>query len=92
MQWLFQRCLDRGFIYKGSYTGAYCVSDDGIGFDGALPDQWIAIFGRLHARDEHGGGTGAGLALASRIAARHGGRLWGEGTPGAGASVWFTLG
>ncbi|MBS1856863.1 MAG: methionine--tRNA ligase [Acidobacteria bacterium] len=28
VQWLFQRCLDRGFIYKGSYTGAYCVSDE----------------------------------------------------------------
>lgn len=28
VQWLFQRCLDRGFIYKGSYTGQYCVSDE----------------------------------------------------------------
>jgi methionyl-tRNA synthetase len=28
VQDLFQRCLDRGFIYKGSYTGAYCVSDE----------------------------------------------------------------
>src|SRR5213078_676704 len=26
VQWLFQRCLERGFVYKGSYTGAYCVS------------------------------------------------------------------
>ncbi len=25
---LFQRCLDRGFIYKGSYTGQYCVFDE----------------------------------------------------------------
>jgi methionyl-tRNA synthetase len=28
VQWLFQRCLDNGFIYKGSYTGQYCVSDE----------------------------------------------------------------
>jgi methionyl-tRNA synthetase len=28
VQDLFQRCMDRGFIYKGSYTGAYCVSDE----------------------------------------------------------------
>ncbi len=28
VQWLFQRCVDRGFIYKGSYTGQYCVSDE----------------------------------------------------------------
>ncbi|HKD08282.1 MAG TPA: methionine--tRNA ligase [Bryobacteraceae bacterium] len=26
VRWLFQRCLDRGYIYKGSYTGQYCVS------------------------------------------------------------------
>jgi methionyl-tRNA synthetase len=28
VQWLFQRCLDNGFIYKGSYTGQYCVYDE----------------------------------------------------------------
>lgn len=28
VQWLFQRCLDRGYIYKGSYTGQYCVYDE----------------------------------------------------------------
>jgi methionyl-tRNA synthetase len=28
VQWLFQRCQDRGFIYKGSYTGQYCVYDE----------------------------------------------------------------
>ena len=28
VRWLFQRCLDNGYIYKGSYTGQYCVSDE----------------------------------------------------------------
>jgi methionyl-tRNA synthetase len=28
VQWLFQRCLDNGYIYKGSYTGQYCVFDE----------------------------------------------------------------
>ena len=28
VRWLFQRCLDNGFIYKGSYTGQYCVYDE----------------------------------------------------------------
>jgi methionyl-tRNA synthetase len=28
VQWLFQRCLTNGYIYKGSYTGQYCVSDE----------------------------------------------------------------
>jgi signal transduction histidine kinase len=71
-------------------AGAYCVRDDGIGLDGELSAQALAIFGRLHGREDYAG-TGAGLALASRIAARHGGRLWGRGTLGAGATVWFTL-
>ncbi len=28
VQWLFQRCLDNGYIYRGSYTGQYCVFDE----------------------------------------------------------------
>ena len=28
VQWLFQRCRDNGFVYKGSYTGQYCVFDN----------------------------------------------------------------
>jgi methionyl-tRNA synthetase len=28
VQNLFQRCLDNGFIYRGSYTGQYCVYDE----------------------------------------------------------------
>jgi methionyl-tRNA synthetase len=28
VKWLFNRCLERGYIYKGSYTGQYCVSDE----------------------------------------------------------------
>ncbi len=28
VQWLFQRCLDNGYIYKGSYSGQYCVYDE----------------------------------------------------------------
>lgn len=28
VQWLFQRCRDNGFVYKGSYTGQYCTFDN----------------------------------------------------------------
>ncbi len=28
VQDLFRRCLDNGYIYKGSYTGQYCVFDE----------------------------------------------------------------
>jgi len=27
-RWLFKLCQDNGYIYKGSYTGQYCVSDE----------------------------------------------------------------
>jgi two-component system sensor kinase len=70
---------------------AYAVRDDGIGLDGELPDQAFAIFGRLNGREAFPG-TGSGLAIAARIAERHGGRVWGRGTPGGGATVWFTIG
>ena len=28
VRWLFQRCLKNGYIYKGSYTGQYCIHDE----------------------------------------------------------------
>ncbi len=28
VQWLFERCLKNGYVYKGSYTGQYCVYDE----------------------------------------------------------------
>ncbi len=28
VQWMFQLCRDNGFVYKGSYTGQYCVFDN----------------------------------------------------------------
>jgi signal transduction histidine kinase len=73
--------------------GAWFVADDGAGWrdGGELPAQAWEIFGRLVGRDEHPG-TGAGLALAVRICARHGGRLWGRAAAdGGGATFWFTL-
>src|SRR5579872_2548676 len=27
-QWLFERCMKNGAVYKGSYTGQYCVFDE----------------------------------------------------------------
>ncbi|MBI3680610.1 MAG: methionine--tRNA ligase [Acidobacteria bacterium] len=28
VQWLFQRCMENGYVYKGAYTGQYCFSDN----------------------------------------------------------------
>jgi methionyl-tRNA synthetase len=28
VRWLFNLCLEKGYVYKGSYTGQYCVFDE----------------------------------------------------------------
>jgi methionyl-tRNA synthetase len=46
VRWLFQRCLDRSFIYKGSYTGQYCVFDE-LYVNDAQPGDKCPDCGRL---------------------------------------------
>jgi PAS domain S-box-containing protein len=93
--WKFTRGRTPAHVHVGRTPGdgppSYFVRDDGVGFDMAHASHLFAPFKRLHGiRDFEG--TGIGLATVARVIHRHGGRIWADAAPGAGATFTFTLG
>jgi PAS domain S-box-containing protein len=71
----------------GSRT--YFVRDNGLGIAEGHRQKIFQAFQRAHPGV--GSGEGLGLAIVSRIAERHRGRVWVESKPGEGSTFFVTL-
>lgn len=102
LEYVFQTLIGNAIQYRGEappkiHVSAemtfdrwlFSVRDNGIGIDPKNAEPIFGMFKRLHGAEIPG--TGIGLALCKKLIERHGGRIWVEPAPGAGAAFRFTI-
>ena len=80
-------------VAKNSASATVCqivVADNGIGFEPKHQERIFQAFQRLHGRSEYEG-TGMGLAICRKIAARHEGSITATSISGEGATFIVSL-
>jgi signal transduction histidine kinase len=88
--WKYSAAKQVSEISFGVRDGAYFVSDNGDGFDMAQADRLFTPFQRLHDKSTFAG-HGLGLSMVRNMVQRMGGEVWGIGSPGEGATFYFTI-
>lgn len=88
--WKYTEKTEDARISLSRLDGAFCVRDNGAGFDMAYQDKLFQPFQRLHRPGEFEG-TGVGLATVHRVVRRHGGKIWAESEVGNGAAFTFEM-
>lgn len=81
-----------GTNYVSSNEVRIWVKDNGIGIPAPHQVKIFGLFERLHSQDAFGGGTGMGLAIASKCVEKMGGNIGVESCgAGLGATFWLIL-
>ena len=79
-------------VARSSEKSVYFVRDNGCGFDPKFAGKLFKLFNHAgSSQDSQVSAAGTGLVSAQRIIQRHGGRIWAEGEPDKGSTLYFTL-
>ena len=67
------------------------VKDNGLGIPPEVANKIFNPFFRVREHKQGRTGSGIGLALCSKIAEQHGGRIWVESEVGVGSTFWISV-